>query len=329
MKNILITGGAGYIGSHVTEFLIKKKYKITIIDNLSTGYKFLINKKSKFYNGDINNVQLIKKIIKNEKIDSVIHLAANLSVSESVMKPMKYYINNVLGTLSILKCLKGSTVKNFIFASTCAVYKDRLKNVNEKSNLNPTSVYGHSKLIAEDIIKLYAQKNKINYGILRFFNVVGASKTGKIGQVTKGDQLFKNISLELMKKKPVIKIYGNNYNTKDKTCIRDYIHVSDLAEIHFMILKKISSTNKSYILNCGYAQGISVAQVVNEFVNQTRKNVKIITLKRRKGDMEKIIAQNSLIKKLLLWKPKYSDLKSMVQSCIIWENKLDKLKKIS
>ena len=323
MKNVLITGGAGYIGSHVSEILIKNKKKIFIVDNLSTGFKKLINKKAKFYRLDILNNVKIKKILIKNKIDSIIHLAASLSVGESQSNPKKYYKNNVIGTEKLLKAIKNTHVKNIIFSSTCAVYKDGHKSVSEKTKLKPTSVYGKTKLRAEKILQIFCKKNKINYGILRFFNVAGSSYSGKIGQINKGDQLFKNLSLEIQKKKPIFKIYGSNYKTKDGTCIRDYIHVSDIADIHYKVLLKIVRTSQSKILNCGYAKGVSVKEVVREFSKYAGKKFKILNLPKREGDMTKIISNNNKLRKFIKWKPKYYRLDSIVKSCIKWEKTIN------
>ena len=161
----------------------------------------------------------------------------------------------------------------------------------------------------------------MNYGILRFFNVAGASPTGKIGQINKGDQLFKNLSLELNKRYPVFKVYGNDYNTKDGTCIRDYIHVSDIAKIHYEVLKKINKINNSVIFNCGYSKGISVKEVIEAFKKNTRKKIIVRILKRRKGDMAKITANSSKLRKFIRWKPKYDNLNKIVKSCLYWEKR--------
>ena len=321
MENILITGGAGYIGAHIAEILVKKKKKIIIVDNLSTGIRKLINKKAKFYKVDILNTKKINQIIINNKINSVIHLAASLSIGIGEKYPKLYYKNNVFGTKSILSACKNTSVKNFIFSSTAAVYKDKQKVVNEQSKILPKSVYGKTKLKAEKLIISNCKKIKINYAILRYFNVCGASLSGKIGLITKGDHLFKNLSVALMKKKPIIKIYGNDYNTHDGSAIRDYIHVSDLADVHLKILKKISETMKSIIVNCGYYKGISVKEAVNEFKKQSKKKINILFKKRRPGDMEVIIANNTKLKKLIKWQPRYNKLSTIVQSCIEWEKK--------
>ena len=322
-KNILITGGAGYIGSHVSEILLKKNKKVFLIDNLSTGHRKLINKKAKFFKLDIHNEKKINKIINKYKIDSIIHLAANLIIGEGQKNPKKYYKNNVLGTKKLLNACKNTTVKNLIFSSTAAIYKEGQYKVTEKSVIKPKSVYGKTKIKAENLIKKFAKKNKINYGILRYFNIAGSSSSGKIGLINKNsDHLFKNFSIELMKKKPRLKIYGTDYKTKDGSCIRDFIHVSDIAEIHYLILKKINKLNVSKILNCGYNKGTSVLEVAKEFRRQSSKKVDIVYTKRRTNDLIKIIASNNSLNKFIKWKPRFNNLRKIVKSCIIWEKKI-------
>ena len=323
VRNILITGGAGYIGSHVTEILLKKHKKVFLIDNLSTGHRKLINKKAKFFKLDIHNKQKIKKIIKKNKIDSIIHLAAKLIIEEGQKKPKKYYKNNVLGTKKLLDACTNTPVKNFIFSSTAAIYREGQYKVSEKSVIKPKSVYGKTKIKAEKLIKNFAKQNKINYGILRYFNIAGSSPSRKIGLINKNsDHLFKNFSIELMKKKPRLKIYGTDYKTKDGSCIRDFIHVSDIAEIHYLILEKINKLNVSKILNCGYNKGSSVLEVAKEFRRQSKKKVDIVYAKRRPNDLIKIIASNSSLNKFIKWKPKFNNLRKIVKSCIAWEKKI-------
>ena len=319
IKKILITGGAGYIGSHIAEILISNKKEIFIADNLSTGFKKLINRDAKFFKVNIHNVKKLRKIIIKNNIDSVIHLAASLIVGKGEKYPKLYYKNNVLGTKKVLNAIKGTFVKNFIFSSTAAVYKDGLNQVSENSKILPKSVYGKTKLKAENLIIKNCKKNKINYVILRYFNVVGSSPSGKIGLINKGDHLFKNFSTEISKKSPIFKIYGTNYPTLDGTCIRDFIHVSDISEIHYKVLEKINKCNKSKILNCGYGKGISVYQVAKEFKKHVKKNLKIIKLPRREGDMASIIAINKNLHQFIKWKPKFNKLSFMVKSCLRWE----------
>ena len=323
VKNILITGGAGYIGSHITEILLKKNKKVFLVDNLSTGHRKLINLKAKFFKIDINDKQRVRKIIEKYKIDSIIHLAANLIIGEGQRKPKKYYKNNVLGTKKLLDACKDTTVKNFIFSSTAAIYKEGQYKVSESSIKKPKSVYGKTKLKAEKIIESFAKKNNINYGILRYFNIAGSSQSGKIGLINKkSDHLFKNFSIEIMKQRPKLKIYGTDYKTRDGSCIRDFIHVSDIAEIHYLILEKIAKLNISKILNCGYNKGTSVIEVAKEFKKQSSKKVDIIYTKRRNDDLIKIIASNNKLKKFIKWRPKFDNLRKIVKSCIIWEKKI-------
>ena len=322
IKNILVTGGAGYIGSHIIEILIKKRKNIFIVDNLTTGHKRLVNKKAKFFKLNILKTNELKQIIIKYNIDSIIHLAANLVIGEGEKRPKQYFKTNVTGTKSVLNALKGTKVKNFLFSSTAAIYKDGNYRVTENSQIKPKSIYGKTKVKAENLIRFNCKKIKINYGILRYFNIAGASPTGKIGLLNKSDNLFKNFSNQIVKKNPVLKIYGTDYKTKDGSCIRDFIHVYDIAEIHLKVLEKINRLNVSKILNCGYDKGVSVLEVAREFKNQSFKNVKILRTNRRKKDIVKIIASNNKLKNFINWRPKYNSLNKIVKSCLNWERKI-------
>jgi len=322
MKNILVTGGAGYLGSHIVEQLVKKRLlNIFIVDDLSTGHKRLISKKANFIKANINKTQLIKKIILKNKIDTIIHLAAKTIVTESEKKPKLYYNVNVLGTRSLLNAAKNSSVKNFLFSSTAAVYGSKIRYVNENSRTLPDSVYGKTKLQAENLVK---KKFKKNYIILRYFNVVGASPSKKIGLINKYGQLFKNFAVEILKKKPKLNVYGNDYNTADGTCIRDFIHVSDLADIHLKVLFKVSKNDKSTILNCGYGKGFSVLEVVNNFKKFSKNKVLVKFEKRRKAEIVESVANVIKLKKYLKWRPRFFNLKRMIKNSIDWEKKLIK-----
>ena len=322
MKNILVTGGAGYIGSHIVEQLVKKSFlNIFIVDDLSTGHKRLISKKANFIKANINKTQLIKKIILKNKIDTIIHLAAKTIVTESEKKPKLYYNVNVLGTRSLLNAAKNSSVKNFLFSSTAAVYGSKIRFVNENSRTLPDSVYGKTKLQAENLVK---KEFKKNYIILRYFNVVGASPSKKIGLINKYGQLFKNFAVEILKKKPKLNVYGNDYNTADGTCIRDFIHVSDLADIHLKVLFKVSKNDKSIILNCGYGKGFSVLEVVNNFKKFSKNKVLVKFEKRRKAEIVESVANVIKLKKYLKWRPKFFNLSRMIKNSIDWEKKLIK-----
>ncbi len=327
--NILVTGGAGYIGSHIIELLVKKKSnKVIILDNLSTGYKILINKKSRFFKGNINNKKLITNLIKKFNIDTIIHLAASLNVSEAEKNKRKYYKNNVTGTKNLLLSCKNTKIKNIIFSSSCSIYGNIKGSVNEKKKPNPQGYYASTKYKGEKLIKKYASKFNYRFGILRYFNVAGASASKKIGEIENSHgHLIKNIAIQSLNKKPILNIYGSNYHTKDGTCIRDYIHVVDLADIHIKGIDYLKKNKKSFTLNCGYGKGYSVLQIANK-LKKIKKNMQINFMNRRPGDIAQVYSDTKKFKKLLKWKPKYNNINKIIKSAINWEKKLKNIKKI-
>jgi len=322
MQKILITGGAGYIGSHIVEKLVKTNKNIFILDNLSTGFKKLINKKAFFIKGDIRNINKVRKIITKNNIDSIIHLAAHLNVTEAEKNKKKYSSNNITGTLKLIEACKNSNVKNIIFSSSCSVYGSINGSVNERKKPNPQGYYAYTKYRGEQIIKKYAKKYNYRYAILRYFNVAGASESNKIGEIQKSyGHLIKNLAIQYLRAKPIISIYGNDYDTKDGTCVRDYVHVSDLADIHIKSLNHINNKSKSLILNCGYGKGYSVLDIVNIF-KKINKKVKVNYAKKRPGDISQVYADIKNLKKVLRWKPKHNNLKNILKSAFKWEKVL-------
>ncbi len=319
MNSILVTGGAGYIGSHIIEQLVKTKSKIIILDNLSTGYKKLINKKAVFIKGDVKSYLILLKIIKKYKIESIIHLAACLNVSEAERNKKKYYKNNVLGTLNVVKSCKNTSVKNIVFSSSCSIYGNTKGAVSERKKANPQGYYAYTKYEGEKIIKKYAKKLKYNFAILRYFNIAGASRTNKIGEINSSHgHLFKNIAIQSLNKNPVINIYGNDYKTKDGTCVRDYMHVSDLSSAHIKALKFINKKSKSITLNCGYGKGYSVLEIIKIFKKMNNK-LKINFTKRRIGDASSVFANTKKFNKILKLKMKYNNIRKILISSIKWE----------
>ncbi len=325
MKKILITGGAGYIGSKIASDLVNKKYKVYIVDNLSTGNKFLINKQAIFYKCNIANKKKISNILRKNNIKSIIHCAASLDIGESERNPKKYFKNNYLNTVKLLESCSKNQIKNFIFSSTCAVYGNVKGVVTEETKAKPNSVYGKTKLKCEKIIKFFSTKYNFNYGILRYFNVAGSDLKNKIGCIKKNDQLIKNLSLSIAQNKFKISIYGKNYNTKDGTCIRDYIFIDDISKVHCKILDLISKKNKSYVLNCGYGNGYSVLDIIKNFEKELKIKINKKFLPRRKGDVSKIIASTKKIKNLINISNK-NKLKKIIRTTVRWEKYLQENK---
>lgn len=321
IKKILVTGGAGYIGSKISYDLTDLGFEVFILDNLSTGHKRLLNKKAHFYYGDILDFNFVNNILKKNKITNIIHLAASLSVEESQSKPLKYYKNNVEGTETLLRAAVNNNLKNFVLSSTCAVYGNLKKiSVTEETFCNPISYYGKTKLLSELILKNFSEKYKFTYGILRYFNVVGADIKLRTGLINKNDQLFKNLSSLVNKKNNYIKVnvYGRSYPTADGTCIRDYISVNDISKIHIETLKYLFKKRKSLILNCGYGYGFSVLQIIKKFAELSGKNIKIIFKKKREGDMPAIVNNPNLIKKTF-GKMSNTSLEDIIKTTLMWE----------
>ncbi len=322
MQKILITGGAGYIGSHIVEKLVKTNKNVFILDNLSTGFKRLINKKATFIKGDIANTAKVKKIIIKNDIDSIIHLAAHLNVSEAEKYKKKYNKNNIKGTLRLIEACKNSNIRNIIFSSSCSVYGSINGSVDEKKKPNPQGHYAYTKYKGEQIIIKNSKKYNYQYAILRYFNVAGASDSNKIGEIQKSyGHLIKNLAIQSLKKRPKISIFGNNYNTKDGTCVRDYVHVSDLADIHIKSLKYIDTKKKSITLNCGYGKGYSVLDIVNIFKKMNKRLI-VNFARKRPGDVAQIYANITKLKKTLKWKPKKNDFRKILKSAFKWEKKI-------
>ena len=319
--NVLLTGGAGYIGSTTANLFLDNGHKVTVIDDLSTGNKKNIPRKAKFFKFNINNKNLLNKILKNEKFDLVIHFAAFIDVEESVRKPKKYIINNYLNTKKLLNVCLANNLNKIIFSSTAAVYgNSKTGEVSENSIKKPFSPYAISKFKSENFIK---SKNKLNYIILRYFNVAGSDLKLRSGLISKkkSTHLIKKICENFLKNKP-IEIYGSDYPSKDGTAIRDYIHIHDLAYAHYKSAIYLLKNNESNIFNCGYGKGYSVLQVVRTFNKINNKKIKIKYGNRRKGDIYKLVAKTNKIKKKLKWLPKYNSLKKILISSLKWEKKL-------
>lgn len=324
--NVLITGGAGYIGSQVLK-AFENLTNLIVIDNLSTGNKWAVSDNAIFYEANISDSNLLDHILSKHKIDTVIHIAASISVDESVSYPGKYYHNNSFNTLTLLeKCMKYK-INKFIFSSTAAVYgQPDSDTISEDTNLNPINPYGNSKMMDEKMIIDFSKSIQgidlgFKFVILRYFNVAGASVDLTLGQdYKKSNHLITLAAKTALGKKDKLLIFGTDYPTPDGTCIRDFIHVEDLADAHLAALNSLDN-GQSDIYNCGYGTGFSVLEVINTMKKVSDNQFKVEHAKRRKGDPAKLVANPTKLKTKLNWKPKHN-LETICKTAYLWEKKL-------
>jgi len=322
--SILITGGAGYIGSHMAHHLIEARQEIVVLDNLSTGVAENLPKNIAFVRGDIADQALVSNLIEKYKIDSVIHFAGSVVVPESVEKPLDYYANNTAGARSLIETCVRHTVPNFIFSSTAAVYgSPPVIPVSEDGPTIPLSPYGRSKLMTEWMLQDTAAAHPLKFGILRYFNVAGADPKGRTGQSTpRATHLIKRACQVATGQVPRLTIYGTDYDTPDGTGVRDYIHVSDLVDIHHRVLDHLRNTGQTLLLNCGYGRGFSVREVAATVQRVSGHHLEIEEAPRRPGDLASVVAETAKLSRILGWKPRYNDLDVIVTTALQWEKKL-------
>ncbi len=322
-KSILVTGGAGYIGSHAVRQLGESGYNVIILDNLYTGFKEAVLY-GELIVGNCGDKELVGKILKDHQIDTVMHFAANTIVPESVADPLKYYGNNTCNTRNLLECCARADVKNFVFSSTAAVYgipDDQY--ITEDTPTNPINPYGTSKLMSEWMLRDLALASNLRFVILRYFNVAGSDPECRIGQSTKKATLLIKVAAEAaVGVRDKISIFGTDYPTEDGTGIRDYIHVEDLASAHLKALDYLYEGNPSTILNCGYGHGYSVRQVLDAVEKVSKTKLNICEEPRRAGDPPALIATAEKVRSTLKWQPKYDDLEFIVKTSLAWERKL-------
>ena len=320
---ILLTGGAGYIGSHVLLSIIENNHDVVVIDDLSTGNKNLIPKNIKLINTNINNTEKISNILKEEKFNLLLHFAGFIKVEESVQNPDKYFKNNTDNAIDLFETCYKHNLRNIIFSSTAAAYGNPINNdlIKEDEHLKPLNPYGESKVKTEKY--LLNNEDKYNSIILRYFNVAGADPDLRSGLISdKPTHLIKILSEVAVGKREKISIYGNDYNTADGTAIRDYIHVSDLANIHLEAAKYLLENKISNIFNCGYGKGYSVLEVINAANKISGNKIKFEYDKRRPGDAEKLISNVDKLHQNINWKPKFDNLNLIIQTAIDWEKKI-------
>ena len=324
---ILVTGGAGYIGSHVVKLLNEAKYDFLVLDNLSTGRRDSVLG-GDFILGDISDSELLDSIFQKNKINGIIHFAGSIVVPESVREPLKYYKNNTENSRILLEKAIQYGVENFIFSSTAAVYGEGVNRpILETDPANPINPYGRSKLMFEWVLEDVARANpKFKYICLRYFNVAGADPDKKIGQCSPVvTHLIKRAVLASLSKIEKLELFGTDYDTPDGTCVRDFIHVTDLSQAHLDALNYLFKNRNSHILNCGYGKGHSVKEVINEVKKISGVNFRVDPVGKREGDPPSLVSNPSKIKEILGWKPKYDSLHTMVKSAYDWEKILQKI----
>ena len=320
---ILVVGGAGYIGSHMIKRFQSTDHQIDVLDNLSTGFKEN-SQNYKLHICDLSNKGQVHKILKENEYEMVMHFASSINVGESYDHPMKYYENNVTNTLNLLECMIDLKILNFIFSSTAAVYGEpKSIPIKEEQKLSPINPYGKTKSVVESILSDYDKSYGLKYISLRYFNACGAHIDGTIGERHNPETHLIPLILQTASgRRNNFKIYGDDYKTKDGTCIRDYIHVMDIAEAHLLSLEKLIQTQTSDIYNIGNKQGYSVREIIDVVEKVTQIKISYEISEKRKGDPAELIADNSKISEKLNWKAKYSDLYTIINTAWEWERKL-------
>lgn len=320
---VLVLGGAGYIGSHTVYELINKNHQVIIIDNLETGYKQAIHKNAKFYEGDLRNKSFLNEVFKKESdIDGIIHFAANSLVGESMENPLKYYDNNLIGTKILLEAMLENNITKIVFSSTAATYGEP-ENIPilESDKTEPTNTYGETKLAMEKMFKWVSKAHNLNYVSLRYFNACGAYKDGTIGEAHNPETHLIPIILQVANgTREQINIFGDDYNTKDGTCIRDYIHVSDLADAHILAIEYLLKGGENNIFNLGNGVGFTVKEVIETAKKVTGKEIKAVISERRAGDPAVLVASSQKAKEVLKWNPTRNSLEEIIKSAWKWHS---------
>lgn len=313
--SILVCGGAGYIGSHTVYKLIEQGRDVVIVDNLQSGHMGAVHPKAKFYKGDIRDSAILDKIFTENKIDSVVHFAANSLVGESMVKPLLYFNNNVYGMQILLESMVKHDIKNIVFSSTAAVYGEPKKiPILEDDETNPTNTYGETKLTMEKMMKWCNKAYGINYVALRYFNAAGSLGDGTIGEDHNPETHLIPLILQVpLKKRDAITIFGTDYPTPDGTCLRDYIHVLDLADAHIKAVDYLESGKGSNVFNLGNGVGFSVKEMIQAAEEATGQDIKVVLGERRAGDPAQLIASSDKARNILGWVPQYTDVKKIIK----------------
>lgn len=314
--SILVLGGAGYIGSHTVYKLIENGEDVVIVDNLQTGFKELVHPKAAFYQGDLRDKKFLNYVFDHENIEGIIHFAANSLVGISMKEPLEYYNNNVYGMIILLEVMKAHDVKYIVFSSTAATYGEpKHIPIEENDETDPTNPYGETKLAMEKLMKWCSKAYDMRFVALRYFNACGAHPNGIIGELHDPETHLIPLVLQVpLGTRKTIYVFGDDYDTPDGTCIRDYIHVLDLADAHIKALEYLKADNPSNIFNLGNGEGYSVLEIINAAKNVTKLPISVTVDKRRPGDPARLIANNAKAKEILGWEPKYTDIEEIISS---------------
>jgi UDP-glucose 4-epimerase len=323
--SILITGGAGYIGSHMVHAALERGERVIVLDNLATGVRALVAEKAEFHQGNAGDADLVAKLIRDAGVTAVIHFAGSVVVPDSVADPLAYYGNNTAASRTLIEMAIKNGVKHFIFSSTAAVYGTPEHNpVTEATPLDPINPYGRSKLMTEWMLRDAARAHDFRYVALRYFNVAGGDPKGRTGQSTpRATHLIKRACQAALDRIPALDIFGTDFPTRDGTGVRDYIHVSDLVAAHALALDHLAKGEESVTLNCGYGHGFSVREVVDTVSKVAGRKVPTREAPRRAGDPAELVADSSKLKETFRWKPVYDDLDEIVATAYAWEKRLN------
>jgi UDP-glucose 4-epimerase len=322
--SVLVTGGAGYIGSHMVLELLDAGEDAIVLDNLSTGFQWAVPEGVPLIIGDVGDQALVRRLLKRNPIDAIIHFAGSIVVPDSVADPLGYYLNNTCKSRALIAAAVEEKVPHFIFSSTAAVYGMPAQNpVAEDAPLEPISPYGSSKLMTETMLRDTAHAHPLRYVALRYFNVAGADPERRSGQSTpRATHLIKVAAQTALGERSHLEVFGTDYPTPDGTCIRDYIHVSDLTRAHLAALQYLRAGGESQVLNCGYGRGFSVLDVINAVKSAANKDFPVRMAPRRPGDPAALVASADRIGEVLEWKPRLDDLDTIVEHALAWERRL-------
>ena len=322
--SVLVTGGAGYIGGHMVLGLLDAGEKVVVIDNLSTGFAWAVPPQATLVVGDFGDKALVARLIAEHEVDAIAHFAAKIVVPESVTDPLGYYLNNTANARNLLECAVEGGVRNFIFSSTAAVYGETSSEpVSEETPLSPISPYGRSKLMVEWMLEDCARAYDFRYVALRYFNVAGADPQGRHGQsALNSTHLIKRGVQTALGRFPAMDVFGEDYPTRDGTCVRDYIQITDLIDAHLAALAYLRKGGEAMVCNCGYSHGATVKEVIDVVKRVSGVDFKVNVVGRRPGDPAAIVARADRVKSVLGWSPKRDNLEEIVQQALDWERRL-------